>query len=266
MKLFFRKEGTGTPLVILHGLYGSSDNWLTIGKKLAERYTVYLVDQRNHGHSPHAAEHTFEAMKNDLALFFDEHQLEQAVLLGHSMGGKTAMYFAADYPERVKKLVVADIAPKDYLLEEENQYHLHRQILLAMLEMDFLKVKTRQEVEERLNEKIDDPRICKFLMKNVETDRKNHRLKWRLNVPVLYDFLEEIVSGVSLHWLDDRIPITAYPVVFIRGLQSDYIRDQDIPGILKIYPEARIVDIPDAGHWLHAEQPQLFLEAVLQCC
>ncbi len=267
MNLHYRKEGNGWSLVIIHGLYGSSDNWMIISAKLSERYTVYSVDLRNHGRSPHDPVHTYEAMKEDVARFFDQHRIGPAVIMGHSMGGKVAMLLAADYPELVKKLIVVDIAPKDYLaLEQDSQYHLHRSILLAMMEIDFSLVKTRRDVEESLAEKIDSERIRQFLLKNVASDRQAHRLKWRLNAEALYNNLEEIVEGGNYKRFEDRIPITGYPVVFIRGLDSPYIQDNDIPMLKRIYPDANIVDIPNAGHWLHAEQPELFLEAVLRCC
>jgi len=145
MKLFFREEGSGFPIVIIHGLYGSSDNWLTVAKKLAPHYHVYSVDQRNHGHSPNSDIHDFESMKNDLAEFFEDHKIEKAIVIGHSMGGKTAMWFAAEYPERIEKLIVADIAPKDYFqLNDESQYYLHNNILQAMLEIDLSKIETGQ--------------------------------------------------------------------------------------------------------------------------
>ncbi len=267
MKLFFRKEGSGEPLVILHGLYGSSDNWLAVAKKLSAKYAVYAVDHRNHGHSPHDPSHTYRDMVNDLAEFFEEHHLAPAVLLGHSMGGKVAICFAADYPEKVKKLIVADIAPKNYLeMEENSQFNLHRNILLAIQELDLSSFRTRSQVEERLAEKIDDPRIIGFLLKNIKVDTHTKEMAWRLNAPVLYENLEEIVGGGNRRWLDDRIPVTSYPVIFIRGMKSPYIRNEDIPGIKEIYPDAEIIDIPDAGHWLHAEQPALFLRAVAGCC
>lgn len=267
VKLFFRKKGNGAPLVILHGLYGASDNWLTIARNLSDRYTVYAVDLRNHGNSPHHPEHTYRAMVGDVAAFFAEQKLEPAVILGHSMGGKVAMLFAADYPEKVVKLIIADIAPKNYLeAGDETQYFFHRNVLLAMMEFDFSAVKNRRQVEERLGEKIDDTRVIRFLLKNIKADPARKTMSWRLNPEALYNNLEEIVEGVNRRWLDDRIPLVAYPVVFIRGLNSPYIMDRDIPGIREIYPEARIVDIPDAGHWLHAEQPTLFMKAVTACC
>jgi pimeloyl-ACP methyl ester carboxylesterase len=267
MELYYRKEGEGPVVVVIHGLYGSSDNWMNMGKRLAENHTVYMIDQRNHGRSPFADEHTFNAMRDDLATFFKQHQIEKATILGHSMGGKTAMWFAADYPEKVEKLVIADIAPKDYLqLKDSSQYHLHRNILLAMQELDFSRVKKRRDVDDILSEKIDDERIRQFLLKSVAKDKKTKQYKWRLNVEVLYDYLDEIVGGVNRQWFDDRIPINNYPVIFIRGLKSNYIMDEDIPLIKEIYPDASIVDIPGAGHWLHAEKPDEFMEAVMRCC
>ena len=267
MELFYSKEGNGSPLVIVHGLYGSSDNWLNIGKRLAEKHTVYMVDQRNHGHSPFSESHTFNDMRSDLEEFFEAHNIEKAILLGHSMGGKVAMWFAADFPEKVEKLVIADIAPKDYLLlKEDSQFYLHQNILLAMQEIDFTKIKSRSDVDDFLAQKIDDANIRQFLLKNVAKDKVNHQYKWRVNAGVLYDHLDEIVSGVNKNWLDDRIPITSYPVIFIRGMKSKYILTEDEPMIKEIYPDSKIIDIPDAGHWLHAEQPELFMKAVMVCC
>jgi pimeloyl-ACP methyl ester carboxylesterase len=267
MELFFRKEGIGPPLVIIHGLYGSSDNWINIGKRLAEKHTVYMIDQRNHGRSPFDKSHTFDDMRNDLFEFFEKQKIEKAIVLGHSMGGKVAMWFALDYPEKIEKLVIADIAPKNYLLlKEDSQFFLHQNILLAMQEIDFTKIKSRNDVDDYLSQKIDNERIRQFLLKNVARDKTRKQYKWRINAPVLYDHLDEIVSGVNKKWFDDRIPITNYPVIFIRGMKSKYILPEDEKLINEIYPDATIVDIPEAGHWLHAEQPQKFMEAVMLCC
>ena len=254
-------------MVIVHGLYGSSDNWMNIGKHLAEKFTVFMIDLRNHGHSPFASSHTFDDMRNDLAGFFELHNIEKATLLGHSMGGKTAMWFAADFPEKIEKLVIADIAPKDYmLLKEDSQYYLHRNILLAMQEVNFTQVRSRNDVDDFMSQKIDDERIRQFLLKNVAKDKETKQYKWRVNAEVLYDHLDEIVSGVSKTWLEDRIPITSYPVIFIRGMKSKYILPEDETLIKEIYPNATIVDIPDAVHWLHADQPKKFMKVVMLCC
>ncbi len=267
MELFFRKEGNGPPLVIVHGLYGSSDNWINIGKRLAEKHTVYMLDQRNHGRSPFADTHTYNDLRNDLTEFFEQHNIEKATLLGHSMGGKVAMWFAADFPEKVEKLVIADITPKNYLLlKDDSQFYLHQNILLAMQEIDFSKIKSRNDVDDFMAEKLDNKQIRQFLLKNVVLDKETKQYKWRVNAEVLYDYLEEIVSGVNKNWLDDRIPITNYPVIFIRGMKSKYILPEDEILIKDIYPDSRIIDIPNAGHWLHAEQPEKFMQAVLMCC
>lgn len=263
MHLFSRVEGTGKPFVILHGLYGSSDNWLTIAKKLATKYQVFSIDLRNHGHSPKSDIHDFEAMRNDLAEFFEEHRIEKAILMGHSMGGKTAMSFAADYPEHIEKLIVVDIAPKDYfLLNDESQYYQHNSILQAMLEIDLSRIENRKQAEQFLLERIDSRQVVQFLLKNLHRKKETQQFEWRVNVPVLYENLDEIIKGVNARWFDDRIPITSYPVLFIKGANSNYILPEDFPSIKRIYPEAEIVTIPDAGHWLHAEQPQLFMDAV----
>jgi len=267
MELFFRKEGSGDPLVILHGLYGSSDNWTGIARKLAGNFTVYCLDHRNHGHSPHSTVHSYKAMQEDLNGFLEEHTSAPVILLGHSMGGKVAMYYAADHPERIRKLIIADIAPKNYMENcGDSQLYLHRNILTALQEMDISLLKNRQQVEEKLAEKLDDCRTIKFLLKNVTFDHDTHLLKWRLNLKALYDNLREIEGGINDRWFEGRIPITSYPVAFIRGCESPYIKDSDIPALKNIYPEASVIDIPGAGHWLHAEQPELFLRAVLDFC
>ncbi len=264
-QLFFRKTGSGQPLVIVHGLYGSSDNWMAIAKRLSAKFTVYLVDQRNHGLSPHVDTNSYNDMRNDLADFMDRQNIDKTILLGHSMGGKTAMHYAADYPERIKKIIVADIAPKNYLESDKNsRYYLHHNILLAMMEIDFSVIKSREDIADYLAEKIDNARIRQFLLKNVAIDKTKKGYKWKINPEVLYNYLDEIVSGVNPSWFSDRIPITNYPVLFIRGVKSDYILPEDEKLIHGIYPEAQIVDIPEAGHWLHAEQPELFEKAILQ--
>jgi esterase len=265
MKLFYREEGEGFPVVIIHGLYGSSDNWMTVAKKLATGFMVFSLDLRNHGHSPNSDEHSFELMKNDLAEFFDTHQIKKAILMGHSMGGKTAMSFAADYPERIEKLIVVDIAPKDYfLLNDESQYYLHNNILRAMIEIDLTRIESRKQVENFLLERIDSAQIVQLLLKNLHKQKDTHQFEWRLNVRVIYDNLDEIIKGIDAHWFDDRIPINNYPVLFLKGSNSNYIIPEDYAAIRRIYPEAQIIEIPNAGHWLHAEQPQLFFEAVLK--
>lgn len=266
LKLFFREEGAeGKNIVIVHGLYGSSDNWLTAGKKLGAKHHVYLVDQRNHGRSPQSPDHTYEAMKEDLAEFFRVNQIEKATVIGHSMGGKTAMAFAADYPEMVEKLVVVDIVPKDYrLIGEDSQYYQHRHILAALTEVEnnCERFRSREDISNFLELKLDGRDLVRFLLKSLYRDKESKQFKCRINIAALNDSLDEIVSGVNEKFFSDRIPILNYPVLFIKGGKSGYIRQEDFSLIRRIYPEAAISVIPDAGHWLHAEQPALFMETL----
>ena len=179
------------------------------------------------------------------------------------MGGKAAMWFAAEYPERIEKLIIADIAPKDYfLLNEESQYYLHNNILQAIIELDLSNIDSRSQVEQFLLERIDSRQIVQFLLKSLHRKKETNRFEWRINARVLFDNLDEIIKGVNIRWFEDRMPITNYPVLFIKGANSNYILPEDYPIIRKIYPEAEISVVPDAGHWLHAEQPQLFMDAV----
>lgn len=264
VKLNFRKMGSGPDLVILHGLYGSSDNWLTVAKKLENRFTVWLPDQRNHGQSPHTETHTYENMVEDLVEFFNLHQIGKAVLLGHSMGGKVAMLFAADYPEKINSLIIADIAPKSYISSDVNYKHVrqHQVILEVISSLDLTIISTRTEIDEFFATKLNDIGLRLFLLKNIRR-KKDGRFAWKINVPVLKDAIESIVSDVDEQVFSDRKPILNYPVTFIRGLKSDYVPDDDIEMIKSIYPDSQIIDIPNAGHWLHAEQPEKFLKAVL---
>lgn len=266
MDLFFREEGKGgRNIVIVHGLYGSSDNWLTVGKKLGMKHHVYLIDQRNHGRSPQNGIHTYAAMKEDLADFFEKKNLNKAVIIGHSMGGKTAMAFAADYPEFTEKLVVVDIAPKDYFLSGENsQYYQHQYILQTLMEIqnNCDRFKSRDDISNFLTIKLDSKELVQFLLKSMYRDKETRQFKCRINIDVLNDSLDEIVRGVSERDFNDRIPILNYPVLFIKGERSAYIQEEDFTLIRRIYPEAQIKIIPQAGHWLHAEQPVLFMEAL----
>ena len=264
IKLNFRKSGSGPAFLILHGLYGASDNWISIAKKLEERFTVYIPDLRNHGHSPHTTTHTFQDMTDDLYRFFNDQSISNATILGHSMGGKLAMMFSAEYPELVKCLIVADIAPKSYGSDNQafKSVLQHELILELMEELNLVAVDSRKEIDQFLSEKLSDHSLRQFLIKNIHRNKEGY-FEWKINVPVLKYGLRSITTEVNGEWFSSRQPILNYPVTFIRGLNSDYISDSDIPAIKIIYPEARIIDIPDAGHWLHAEQPEKFIDAVL---
>jgi len=266
MEMSYRKlsrsstsTGTVSPVVILHGLYGSSDNWLSIGKELSVDHEVYLVDLRNHGNSPHDDRHTYALMKLDLLEFLDRYHIQKSVIIGHSMGGKVAMAFSAEFPERVKSLVVVDIGPKSYhsLLDYSSQAIEHMNILNGMQSVVFTKVQTREDIDAQLALYVKSARIRSFLLKNI---RRNHdnTFSWKINLPVLIKELPAILEG-----LDQKLEgIKGFPVLFIRGECSPYIQDEDIPGIKKLFPSSEFITIANAGHWLHAEQPELLLMAL----
>ncbi|MEI6901447.1 MAG: alpha/beta hydrolase, partial [Bacteroidota bacterium] len=180
------------------------------------------------------------------------------------MGGKVAMMFSAEYPELVTGLIVADIAPKSYnLIDKPYKTVLEHELILGLMEeLNLVAVSSRKEIDQFLSEKLHDSILRQFLIKNIHRN-KDEYFEWKINVPVLKHALYSITSGVSTEWFDERRPILNYPVTFIRGLNSDYITDDDIPMIRDIYPEARVIDIQDAGHWLHAEQPEQFIKSVL---
>ncbi|MFW5720975.1 MAG: alpha/beta fold hydrolase [Bacteroidota bacterium] len=261
MDLFFRKFGEGPPLIILHGLYGSSDNWVSIGRKLSENYKVYILDQRNHGKSPHTPQHNYKLLKEDLLEFMDKQSIDKAIILGHSMGGKTAMFFAVDYPERINSLIIVDISPKSYNDTNSIQLLSHSTIINSMYKVDLSKVKTREDIDKILSQTISSKRVRQFLLKNVNRTKDN-RFAWSINLESISNELENIMDGLNIESFKKGAGITGFPVLFIKGEKSDYIETSDKTVIETIFPFAEIETIPDAGHWLHAEQPEIFLKTI----
>jgi pimeloyl-ACP methyl ester carboxylesterase len=258
MKLFHKTMGAGKPLVILHGLLGMSDNWITIGKSLAEHYSVWIPDQRNHGRSPHHPVHTYETLAGDLKTFLQDHSIEKPIIVGHSMGGKVAMHFAGLYPDSISSLVVVDIAPVSYLERSGARRSEHRIILETMAGMNLKLVKTRTEAEDMLATAIPSIRIRQFILKNLSRNESGEFV-WHCNVPVLLESLDGIMGSAG-H--TEPSALTS-KTLFIRGALSDYIRPEDEPGIHSLFPGAELITIQGAGHWVHAEQPSLFLDAIL---
>jgi esterase len=263
MNLFYRKFGQGPVLIILHGLYGSSDNWISIGKILSEHFEVFLPDLRNHGNSPHSNEHNYDLLKNDLYGFMVSNQIEKAVIMGHSMGGKAAMFFAVDYPEKVQSLIIIDISPRSYksLDNPESQITDHMNIISSMLSVDFAIIKSREDVENILSETIKSIKIRRFLLKNVHR-KKEGSFEWKLNLQALHDHLPEIMDGLDPKKFLHGNGITGFPVLFIKGEKSNYIKSEDQQIIKTIFPVADLVSIPGADHWLHVEQPDLLLKTI----
>lgn len=248
MELNFKEFGQGDPIIILHGLFGTLDNWQTVAKKLAENNTVYIVDQRNHGRSPHTEVHNYPCMAEDLRQFMENNWIYHATIIGHSMGGKAAMQFALENPDMVDKLIVVDISPKAY---PGSHHHIYD----ALLSMDLKNIVNRQQVDAHLAKTIDDPGIRLFLMKNLTRDKKGaYRLK--MNLPVLHKHYPDVLAGIeSDHSFDG-------PVLFIRGGKSKHMQDEDDIMIKELFPDATIEIIPDAGHWVHADRPDELLSLV----
>lgn len=249
MKLNFKKVGeSDKKVVILHGLFGSLDNWMTHGRQLAEHgYEVYLVDQRNHGKSPHEKGQDYALMAADLDEFLKEHQIDNYFLLGHSMGGKTVMQYAMTYPNTIQKLVVVDIAPKHYLPH-------HDTIIKAFYSVDIANLKSRHEAQEQMATFIKDEGTLLFLLKNL--DRKGQGFQWKVN-------LDEVVANI------EKIGETyvfekpcMLPTLFIRGGKSDYILNEDRDLLKTHFPNSSLVTIRDAGHWVHAEQYENFMKTL----
>lgn len=248
MKLFFRELGQGEPIIILHGLFGSSDNWLTQAKLFGAHYKVYSVDQRNHGQSPHSNDFDYLSMVNDLKEFIEEHQIHNPVIIGHSMGGKAAMNFALAHPDMVSKLIVVDISPKSYNLE-------HYAIVEGLRAIPIDTITSRNEADEILSHQIPDADVRQFLLKNLQR-KSGGGFSWKINLPVISEKLSNI--GVDLQ-IEGQFK---KPTLFIRGAKSKYISDKDWKRITTIFPEAQL-ETMDTGHWVQAEKPQEFAETVV---
>jgi len=253
MKLFYRKYGNGPALVILHGLYGSSDNWVTIAKNLSDSFTVYLPDQRNHGQSPHNEIHDYDSMRDDLFELINDLKLKKFFLAGHSMGGKTAISFALKWPERLNGLLIADISPFTYESDGHSAYSQHSGILNAILSLDLQKVTTRNEVEGLLKGKISSEKERGLILKNLQRT-ENNNFSWKINAKSLLANLEKIMKGIRRQ-TDYNQQITGFPVIFLRGGDSDYIPEKDFKDILHVFPAAEIIEVPGAGHWIQVDKP-----------
>ncbi len=261
MKLFFRRLGIGKPIVILHGLYGSSDNWYTIGRALADQHEIFIPDQRNHGNSPHHQDHDYHVMSDDLNDFFIHHNLTRAVILGHSMGGKTALAFGLKYPEKVEKMIVVDISPFGYDETSAPEVISHEQIMRSLMTLQPETLKSRQDADNRLQKQIRSEPVRQFLLKNLKRDSKGV-FYWAMNLSVLQMHLADIYATIipSEQTRPDDIPV--FPLMFIKGKNSGYLRKEEFDHIRHFFPHAVLAEIAGAGHWVHAEQPDEFLKTI----
>lgn len=241
--------GEGQPLLVLHGLFGMLDNWQTLGKQFSEHYDVWLIDQRNHGKSPHTDEFDYYLLAKDIAELIEEAEIKP-IVLGHSMGGKTAMQLAMDFPSYIEKLIVVDIAPKDYPPG-------HEDIFNAFFAVDLETLDNRKQADEIISTIIKDIGIRQFLLKNLKNRKGSYY--WKANVRSLHNNYEEIITN-SLG------PFQQFdsPTLFIKGeLSERYIEYDDWPDILNYFPDARLETVDGAGHWVHAQKPQELFDLVI---
>ncbi len=248
MQLHFKESGQGGAVILLHGLFGSSDNWHPIALRLAENFHVFAIDQRNHGQSPHSDEMNYPIMAADVDEFMASHRLATAFVIGHSLGGKTAMQFALQFPQRVKKLVVADMAPHAYA-------PAHEEIFAALLALDLKTFSSRTEMENALAPGIPSLNLRRFLLKNTGRDSAGKFL-WKMNLRGLAENYPKLGEAIS-----SQVPFIK-PALFIRGGKSNYLKPEDEPLIRELFPQSEIQAIAGAGHWIHADAPDDFLRLV----
>lgn len=249
MSLNYKTYGEGPPLIILHGLFGMLDNWKTIATQLASEYSIYLLDLRNHGRSPHFPSHTYAEMAEDISQWMEENWIYEAYVLGHSMGGKAAIQLAYEYPDLVEKLIVVDIAPKQYSGG-------HESIISALQSVPIDDITSRGEVEAHLATTIDNRGVILFLMKNL-TRKKEGGFTWKMNLDVLAAGYEDQIMNAPKY-----ISQIETPTMFIAGGNSGYITEDDKVMISDLFTEVSHTAIPDAGHWVHADKPSELIKTV----
>lgn len=252
MKLYSRVLGEGQPLLIIHGLFGMSDNWQSLAKRYADYFEVHLIDQRNHGRSPHADEFSYLHLSNDLHQYIIDNQLNDVVIIGHSLGGKTAMQFAVSYPELLSKLIIVDISPRFYPIH-------HDKIIEGLKMLDFSILKSRSQADVILSEYIEECDVRQFLLKSMYWKEKG-QLDFRFNLKSISQNIANV--GEAL----DNEANCSIPTLFIKGGNSNYINDDDEDLIFKHFTGAEIQTVAEVGHWLHAEKPQEFFEMTIRFC
>lgn len=249
MKLFYRQSGHGEPLIILHGLFGSSDNWFTLARTFSQLFTVFLVDQRNHGQSPQSDEFNYELLATDLRDFVQVHNLRRPTIIGHSMGGKAAMNFAVKYPEQVGKLIVVDIVPKTYPVH-------HDAILEGLKAISLENLTSRTAADSQLAAFVPELYVRQFLLKNLSR-RSDGGFEWKINLLAIDKNIESLGAGMVFSGKHDG------PSLFIRGKKSNYYSSGDEQLITSLFPHAEFV-VMDTGHWVQAEKPEEFARIVLK--
>ena len=249
--IFSRTYGEGIPLIIIHGLFGMSDNWNTLGKKFAENFNVHIVDLRNHGRSFHSDDISYDLMAEDIEKYIEYFGLNKPILLGHSLGGKVAMNLCFRNSSKYSKLVVADIAPRVYSID------YHKNILQILSSISLKEFSSRSQIDLALSSEIKEFSVRQFLMKNLYRDQ-NKEFSWRFNIKTLNEKISNI-SGAE--FMQQNIEI---PALFLKGELSNYINQEDELLISKYFVNSKIKSILNSGHWVHAEQPGQFYKSVFE--
>lgn len=254
MKLYSKIYGDkGHDLIVIHGLFGMSDNWNSLGKQFAKYCKVHLIDLRNHGRSPHSEDFNYKVMCEDVLEYMKDNNIVDPIILGHSLGGKVAMKFAFTYPKKIEKLIVVDIAPREYNTD------FHKNLLATLYKLPLVDFDKREEIDKLLSYSFEDKGMRLFLLKNLYRNVKKE-FAWRFNIESLLDTIENIQEA------DFITGNCAIPTHFIRGGNSDYINSADELIIKKYFTDSSICTINDAGHWLHAEKPERFYDEVMGFC
>ncbi len=248
LNLHYKQQGEGPGLVILHGLFGSLDNWQSISRQLSDRFSIYSLDLRNHGKSPHSELFNYEIMAADVAAFIEHHHLYPVNLIGHSMGGKVLLQLLKEHNRLIRKGMVLDIAPRAYP-------EVHSQIFHAMLDLDLKKCKSRNDLDQNLSSEIEDPRVRQFILKNVDRNLKGE-FEWKLNLNSIHANYMHISAAIHF-----EMPSTS-DIAFVRGSESSYIKDTDQKTILETFPKAQFYTIENAGHWIHADQAEQLMKLI----
>lgn len=249
MHLHYRKYGDGEPLIILHGLFGSSDNWHSLARRWGTHFQVFTLDLRNHGISPHESEMTYDEMVTDFHQFIQQQGLKSINLLGHSMGGKVAMLYACQHPENVNAIAILDIGIEKTGIR-------HAQILMTLRQLEPSEYATRSDIQVALKNLIDSPAIQQLILKNI-LRRVDGSFAWKFNTQALIDHYSDLTSALELP------DVFMGPCLFLRGENSDYIDQELSADILRFLPLAQLESIPKAGHWLHADQPDLVFSRIV---
>jgi pimeloyl-ACP methyl ester carboxylesterase len=250
MELFYRMHGEGEPLIILHGLLGSSDNWQNLAKRFSSSFRVYTPDLRNHGQSPHHDKMDFNVLNEDLLEFIQRMELSEINIIGHSLGGKTAMNFALKNPGSVKNLVIVDIGPWYYDV-------VHDRYIDSMLKLDLESFSRREEIDMAFSKDIANPVIRQFLLKNLKRDERG-KFVWKINLDIIKRNLPDLGEPVV-----SEIPFPK-PTLFIAGGKSEYVKPKDIGDIQSLFPAVKVVFFENAGHWVHADEPERFYKTVME--